>query len=308
MSLKGRNAPVWARLRIPGPLMLVIGICMGLLYARLSSNTSTEKEVWRGGRASQLHSSFGSSASRHTVALPTLKQRRRVLDLLTTLTPRYTRECTRAAQPLYVEQALERYIPLIGHPPPARSSWFGSVNFNPLRASNERDTLQHVRRSLSVQNHKYFFAINLYNSFDVIPDLFSTMFRIGAIVGYQNVFVSIYENGSNDQTQALLRIFDALMHSVGMRVIIKSSNRKRGIHAHRIEYLAEVRNAAMGPLYELRDSENEYFDSVIFMNDILPCVDDLLELLWQSRRQNAGVTCAADYMYHDEIVSPPYMD
>lgn len=161
---------------------------------------------------------------------------------------------------------------------------------------------QNLRRDLAPQTHKYFFAINLYNSFDVIPDLFSTMFKIGAIVGYQNVFVSIYENGSNDQTQALLRIFDSLMHSVGMRVVIKSSNRKRGIHAHRIEYLAEVRNAAMGPLYELRDSENEYFDTVIFMNDILPCVDDLLELIWQSRRQNAGVTCAADYMYHDEIV------
>lgn len=38
------------------------------------------------------------------------------------------------------------------------------------------------------------------------------------------------------------------------------------------------------------------------MNDILPCVDDLLELIWQSRRQNAGLTCAADYMFHDEIV------
>ena len=58
----------------------------------------------------------------------------------------------------------------------------------------------------------------------------------------------------------------------------------------------------MVPLHELRDSENEYFDTVIFMNDILPCVDDILELLWQSRRQNAGITCASDYMYHDELV------
>ena len=88
-----------------------------------------------------------------------------------------------------------------------------------------------------------------------------------------------------------------------MRVTIRTSHRRRGQFVHRIEYLAEVRNAALRPLYELRDSEGEVFDSIIFMNDILPCVDDLLELIWQSRRQNAGITCAADYMYHDEIVS-----
>ena len=36
-----------------------------------------------------------------------------------------------------------------------------------------------------------------------------------------------------------------------------------------IEYLAEVRNAVFVPLHELRDSENEYFDTIIFTNDIL---------------------------------------
>jgi alpha-1,3-mannosyltransferase len=166
------------------------------------------------------------------------------------------------------------------------------------------DVSSRVRSSLqAVTGHKYFFAINLYNSFDVIPDLFATLFRVAAILGYQNVFVSIYENGSTDQTKALLRIFDALTRSVGMRVTIRTSMRTRGAFNHRIEYLAEVRNAAFVPLHELRDSESEYFDTIVFMNDILPCVDDLLELIWQSRRNNAGITCAADYMYHNEIVS-----
>lgn len=161
---------------------------------------------------------------------------------------------------------------------------------------------ENIKRDLQGQQHKYFFAINLYNSFDVIPDLFATLFRASAILGYHNVFVSIYENGSNDQTKALLKIFDSLARTVGIRIIIRTSMRTRGQFNHRIEYLAEVRNAAMVPLHELRDNENEVFDSIVFMNDILPCVDDLLELIWQSRRQNAGITCAADYMYHDDIV------
>jgi alpha-1,3-mannosyltransferase len=129
------------------------------------------------------------------------------------------------------------------------------------------------------------------------------MFKVSAILGYHNVFVSVYENGSSDQTKALLRIFDALCRSVGLRVVIRTSLRTRGAFHHRIEYLAEVRNAALAPLQELRDAEGELFHSIIFMNDVLPCVDDLLELVWQSRRQNAGITCGSDYIFHDEVVS-----
>lgn len=98
-----------------------------------------------------------------------------------------------------------------------------------------------------------------------MPDLFSTMFKVSSIVGFHNVFVSVYENGSTDQTKALLRLFDALSRSVGLRVVIRTSLRTRGAFNHRIEYLAEVRNAALAPLQELRDAEGEVFDSVIFM-------------------------------------------
>jgi alpha-1,3-mannosyltransferase len=211
-----------------------------------------------------------------------------------------------------VQQARDRYAPLIGHNPPPSKSWlfdFGLGNLDPVpRPSQKEASFYNHRRDLSPEagEHKYFFAINLYNSFDVVPDLLATLFRVSAILGYHNVYVSIYENGSTDQTKALLRIFDALARSVGLRVTIRTSQRTRGAFNHRIEYLAEVRNAAFVPLHELRNAENEYFDTIVFMNDILPCVDDLLELIYQSRLNNAGITCAADYMYHDELVrSPP---
>jgi len=199
----------------------------------------------------------------------------------------------------------------MGHASPSQaSSWFNYWRATDDLGSDtafdyDEDTLRN-KRDLSSSQHKYFFAINLYNSFDVIPDLFGTMFRVAAILGYENVFISVYENGSTDQTKALLRIFDALTRSVGLRVVIRTSMRTRGQFNHRIEYLAQVRNAALGPLHELRDSEGEVFDSVVFMNDILPCVDDILELIWQSRRQNAAITCAADYMFHEEIVSASF--
>ena len=298
--------------RIPPPLALVVGVLIGLLVARwlpwssvrlfFSSqvavgpdrDTQYSPPSWRGAGTHASGRQTLKPQSRHSIALPTIAQRQRVFELLTSLSQHNTKECTRHAQPLYVEQVKERYASLVGHRTPSTSHWFG-------RRSDDADF---GRRDVAPNEHKYFFAINLYNSFDVIPDLFATLFRVSAILGYHNVFVSIYENGSTDQTKALLRIFDALTRSVGLRVVIRTSMRQRGAFNHRIEYLAEVRNAAFVPLHELRDAENEFFDTIIFMNDILPCVDDLLELIWQSRRNNAGITCAADYMYHEELVRP----
>ncbi|KAF7762100.1 CAZyme family GT69 [Agaricus bisporus var. burnettii] len=285
--------------RLPTAAALALGVFLGFLVARIIPWPSPSSPSWRSG-----HVPSRLQRARQQIPLPTTHQRERVLELLTTLSSHYTKECTRNSQPLYVQQVLDRYAPLIGFTPPSDRSWIGAL----LGVSPDDDHL-HVRRSdLSNKQHKYFFAINLYNSFDVVPDLFATLFRVASILGYQNVFVSIYENGSNDQTKALLRIFNALTRSVGMRVMIRTSQRTRGQFNHRIEYLAEVRNSAFVPLHELRETENEIFDTIIFMNDILPCVDDLLELIWQSRKNNAGITCAADYMYHSEIAAPVFYD
>ncbi|KIO24406.1 glycosyltransferase family 69 protein [Tulasnella calospora MUT 4182] len=286
--------------RIPSPVAFCIGILVGLGIFNLFKSETTSPEWGSHLKASRPHRLH----SRTHIPNPTIEQRERILALLSSLTAHHTRECTRSAQSIYHEQAIDRYAPLVGHSPPPASSFLSH-----FRASESQEILRLRRRNdLIAANHKYFFAINLYNSFDVIPDIFSTLFRVASILGYHNVYVSIYENGSKDQTKALLRIFDALTRAVGMRVVIRTSMRTRGAFNHRIEYLAEVRNAALVPLHELRDNDGEIFDSVVFMNDILPCVDDLLELIWQSRRQNAGLTCAADYMFHDEIGAPVFYD
>src|SRR6266404_421093 len=295
--------------RVSTPIAILVGIIIGAVLTRLISFSyhSGYSTSWRGSGHAPIHNLPRPTSSRHQVP-PTLSQRRRVLDILSTLSPHYTRECTRNLNPLYAQQARERYAPLIGHNAPPSKSWLfdlGLGSLDPIpRPSQEEASYYTHRRDLSGREHKYFFAINLYNSFDVIPDIFASLFRVAAILGYHNVYVSIYENGSTDQTKALLRIFDALARSVGLRITIRTSQRTRGAFNHRIEYLAEVRNAAFVPLHELRDAQNEYFDTIVFMNDILPCIDDLLELIFQSRLNNAGITCAADYMYHDELVRP----
>ena len=273
-------------------------------------------QTWSGGLTKGPKPNVvGGRAGRTPPVLPTLDQRLRILQLVSSLSPHHTKECLRHSQPLFVDQALKRYEPLYGQKGSWRDagglfSWGSSGTKKSAQAGHGFDGSAgdldshagNVKRDLSGQKHKYFFAINLYNSFDVIPDIFATLFRVAAILGYHNVYVSIYENGSTDQTKALLKIFDAIAGTAGLRVEIRTSMRTRGAFNHRIEYLAEVRNAALVPLHELRESKQEIFDSIVFMNDILPCVDDLLELIWQSRRQNAGITCASDYMFHEDIV------
>lgn len=330
--LSGETAFSFIRRKVPALASLLIGVLLGLLVAQaftpavstafippihtveliLSTLQPQAREKWNANtNLNQFSQRLGLSSQN---SLPTLQQRRRVLQLLATLTGHHTRYCLRKAQKPYVKQVYSRYDPLVGYER-AKSSHSILNNLIPTRKSiqdnQEPDrfngpaskSASRPQTALSFKkDHKYFFAINLYNSFDVIPDLFSNMFKVSAILGYQNVFVSVYENGSTDQTKALLRIFDALCRSVGLQVIIRTSLRTRGAFHHRIEYLAEVRNAALAPLQEMRDQSNTVFDSIIFMNDVLPCVDDLLELIWQSRRQNAGITCGSDYIFHDEVV------
>ncbi|WRT70744.1 uncharacterized protein IL334_007743 [Kwoniella shivajii] len=309
--------------KLPSAGSLLVGILVGLLVASLLRRGDSNTE-WRGSGSKNLRPNAISGSQRlqrSQITLPSLQQRLHILQLVGTLSAHHTKECLRQPQQIYVDQAKERYLPLFGF----KKSWSnsgswlakmfgGSKDAEQLMGKNQNAyidrgrKMENIKRDLVQSQHKYFFAINLYNSFDVIPDIFATLFRTAAILGYHNVFVSIYENGSNDQTKALLKIFDSLARTVGLRIIIRTSMRTRGQFNHRIEYLAEVRNAAMVPLHELRDNEGEVFDSIVFMNDILPCVDDLLELIWQSRRQNAGITCAADYMYHDDIGAPVFYD
>jgi alpha-1,3-mannosyltransferase len=197
MNSKSRNTGVVGQLRrLPTPVALLIGVLCGLLFSRLLP-WSTSTATWRG----YTIVAKSRQQSRQPIQLPTLDQRQRIFHLLTSLSPHYTKECTRntQTQPLYQKQATERYAPLIGHKTPSRSSWLGGFG---IGGSVEPDYgAGSTRRDIVSSEHKYFFAINLYNSFDIIPDLFATLFRVAAILGYHNVYVSIYENGSTDQTK-----------------------------------------------------------------------------------------------------------
>ncbi|KKY15662.1 putative polysaccharide export protein [Diplodia seriata] len=133
-------------------------------------------------------------------------------------------------------------------------------------------------------------------------------------LGPSNVYVSIYESNSRDDTKGALRDLDAELEHAGVRttVVLDPSTREQELegdkHAEgwittpageqekrRIPYLARLRNRTLKPLEEL-ESKGERFDRVLFLNDVVFNARDILALL----RTNAGhyaAACALDFRH-----------
>src|ERR1700733_8353268 len=115
---------------------------------------SQSTPAWRGSGHAPIYKT-SRPTTRQPIALPTINQRFRVLELLTSLSPHHTKECTRNSQPLYAQQARERYAPLVGHKSPSQSSWLRAIGFG-LNA-DDMDVSARVRGDLqAATGHKYF--------------------------------------------------------------------------------------------------------------------------------------------------------
>ncbi|KAJ2747476.1 hypothetical protein GGI20_000465 [Coemansia sp. BCRC 34301] len=141
----------------------------------------------------------------------------------------------------------------------------------------------------------FFVAANLHNSEKVLPNMAAQLLALADALGHTRLFVSIYENGSTDKTKEILHQFNATLDALGIAHRIVADDTSKPQHVHRIEYLAKVRNYALEPLY----SNDAHFGRVVFLNDVYFCLSDLLELVFQSRAQDAHLVCAEDYdMYN----------
>jgi len=111
-----------------------------------------------------------------------------------------------------------------------------------------------------------------------------------------NVYVSVYQSGSNDDTPDLLRRFGQALDSMGVRNLINLGTEVRG-GRDRIEFLAHVRNKAMDPIYRIDDIQ---FDNVIWFSDNLFCASGpmqqaVLTMDTGSGGVDADAACALDF-------------
>lgn len=116
-----------------------------------------------------------------------------------------------------------------------------------------------------------------------IPALVELTKKMGA----ENVFVSIYESGSWDDTKGALRLLDHMLAESGIpkKIVLDETTHldeisrspdadgwietPRGrMELRRIPYLSRLRNVAMQPFYELRKT-GIAFDKILFLNDVV---------------------------------------
>ncbi|KAK4099725.1 glycosyltransferase family 69 protein [Parathielavia hyrcaniae] len=137
-------------------------------------------------------------------------------------------------------------------------------------------------------------------------------------LGPENVFVSVYESGSWDNSTGALRELDRELEKMGVGtkivldeethqdLIAKPPQEEGWIDApaygrkmpRRIPYLSRLRNISLQPLRELA-MNGTMFDHVLFLGDVVFSVPDILALL-DTNNGHYGAACSLDFS------KPPY--
>ncbi|KAL2371134.1 polysaccharide export protein, variant [Blastomyces gilchristii SLH14081] len=130
--------------------------------------------------------------------------------------------------------------------------------------------------------------------------------------GKDNIYVSVYESGSWDDSKGALRELDQQLEELGVdRTIIldpathedeinKPPGREGWIDTprgkrelRRIPYLAHMRNRSLEPLERLVQA-GRTFDKIIFLNDVIFSMTDIITLL-NTRSGSYAAACSLDF-------------
>ncbi|KAK7970420.1 alpha-1-3-mannosyltransferase CMT1 [Apiospora saccharicola] len=126
-----------------------------------------------------------------------------------------------------------------------------------------------------------------------------------AVLGPEQCALSIVEGNSEDGTPEVLA---ALQKEIGkfmgdrLRIILGDNIDPISLGSPggaRFSRLAELRNMALQPLVQHKERYAEDA-TVIFLNDVAICTEDILELVHQRRSLRADMTCAMDWMIGDD--------
>lgn len=142
----------------------------------------------------------------------------------------------------------------------------------------------------------FFFAVNLRQSLPILPRLLGTLLVTIRFLGPSNCVLFIGEGNSVDGTPEILSFLIPTLAALGAQYHLISSSIDPS-QGDRIPKLTELRNLALKPLLDKPKRFSLENTTVIFLNDVVICPEDILELLYQRIQLQAGVTCAMDWTY-----------
>ncbi|KAL6794715.1 alpha-1,3-mannosyltransferase CMT1 [Trichoderma sp. SZMC 28013] len=186
--------------------------------------------------------------------------------------------------------------PAPSSPPPVPSS-----STYPTPPAALPRSLSHINPDVEI---RYFFALDLRNCIGLLPRLIGSIVEVIQFLGPQSCALSIVEGDSPDGTGDVLAALRPSLEALGVTYIYNSST-VHSAEGNRIAKLAALRNMPLEPIYQgtLPMADDA---SVIFLNDVAACPEDILELILQKKTLNADMTCAMDWTYSGE--DPTFYD
>ncbi|KAL9610394.1 MAG: hypothetical protein Q9167_004904 [Letrouitia subvulpina] len=162
-------------------------------------------------------------------------------------------------------------------------------------------------RPIDSENPRFYFALDLYQAGEVLPRLLASILEVVKYLGPENCYVSIVEGRSNDDTLELLNELRVEAQKLDLAyTLIRSDTNPKAEGGNRIEGLAKLRNLALAPLYNDPSQFDIEQTVIIFINDIIACANDILELFHQYHMQEADMVCSMDYLrglFYDSWIS-----
>ncbi|KAJ4992102.1 alpha-1,3-mannosyltransferase CMT1 [Stagonosporopsis vannaccii] len=153
------------------------------------------------------------------------------------------------------------------------------------------------KQSEASQHPRFFFALDLHQCVHLLPRLLGSIVETITFLGPENCVLSIVEGRSSDGTFEVLEELRPSLQALGVKYLLQTSDIDPTAPGNdRIEALAGLRNLALHDLL----THPAHYDpdtTIIFLNDIALCMEDILELLHQRIRQGADQTCAMDWTY-----------
>ena len=174
-----------------------------------------------------------------------------------------------------------------------------------------------------VQNQKVFIVAQFWTNARVISERWGqALLDLVGVLGKENVYVSILESGSLDNTKEVLKILDDVLgqnniphvtildptthaDEISVGPLDNQGNPRQGWiqttsvgtqwgkELRRIPYLARLRNTALQPLFTSHD-QGQNFDKVLFLNDVVFRPQDVLTLL-ATNQGSFSAACAMDF-------------
>ncbi|KAF8317701.1 hypothetical protein DL93DRAFT_528119 [Clavulina sp. PMI_390] len=158
------------------------------------------------------------------------------------------------------------------------------------------------------QSRTVLIGLNIRNADEQVANIIAQLPTVIEFLGPQNVHMSVYESGSDDHTPKLLASLTKVLDALGTSYSIVSKGDTEHLNMefdHRIESLAWLRNKLLDQLFVedvVQSMPNGRFDEILFLNDIIWCPADLLEVIYQKRQTGAHQSCSVDWDWNMRVV------